>query len=443
MDSPFLNITYIPELFKTGRNIKDLYATYFNEGLKDRFIELFRSQNFATIIKNKTILVKPNLVLHPRSDDDEKCLTTHPEFILSAVEALLEFKPFQIIIGDSPIQMCQWNSLFKTSFYKKLASFETKFQVKIKLLDFRRMVWSNSGKVTNEIRPLSEYILFDLKENSYLEPITNDSHTFRVTNYNPDRLAVSHKKGRHVYCIAKEIFEADVILQLPKIKTHQKTGITNAIKNLVGINGDKDFLPHHRMGGSESGGDCYPGSNPLRRISEKMLDRANKNIGSLVYFPWHFGSKLIWKLLPRSPYHSLSAGWYGNDTTWRMVADINKIAHFGDKKGELAKQPVRKIFSLCDGIIGGHGNGPLKPIPLPLGVILFTDDSLAADLAAARLMRFDNSKIPLLRELVGNWRVEELSISLNDKIVQFDDLKNLSVNTTPAVGWMGHIEETI
>ena len=30
--------------------------------------------------------------------------------------------------------------------------------------------------------------------------------------------------------------DADIVISLPKIKSHQKTGITGAIKNLVGIN---------------------------------------------------------------------------------------------------------------------------------------------------------------------------------------------------------------
>ena len=106
---------------------------------------------------------------------------------------------------------------------------------------------------------ISEYVIFDVGKDSYLEPITNDKkNLFRVNNYDPDRLAESHRAGVHKYCITKELFEADIIFSLPKVKTHQKAGITAALKNLVGLNGDKDYLPHHRIGGTEIGGDCYP-----------------------------------------------------------------------------------------------------------------------------------------------------------------------------------------
>ena len=67
--------------------------------------------------------------------------------------------------------------------------------------------------------------------------------------------------------------EADVIINLPKLKTHQKAGITCALKNLIGINGNKEYLPHHRIGGFELGGDCYPGSSDLKRALEFIHDR--------------------------------------------------------------------------------------------------------------------------------------------------------------------------
>jgi uncharacterized protein (DUF362 family) len=440
MNLPFLDVIYLPDLYKTDRTVDDLYPLYFKEDLKLKFFELFKSHNFETEICGKTILVKPNLVMHPRAPEDEKCLTTHPNFILFAVEAILEFKPLKVIIGDAPVQSCNWGKIFEPSFYEQLAILEKKYNTKITLLDFRRTVWSDSLKVTTEIHPLSEYIIFDLKEDSYLDPVTDEVNKFRVTNYDPDTLSFSHKKGKHLYCIAKEFFEADVIIQLPKVKTHQKAGITNALKNLVGINGDKDYLPHHKIGGSGKGGDCYPGSHPLRRISEKILDRANKNIGSLVYYPWLAISKFLWKIVPGSPYHSLSAGWYGNDTTWRMVADLNKIALYGNLSGQFAKQHIRKIFSLCDGIICGQGNGPLEPKPLPLGVILFSNDSLLTDLAAAKLMRFDESLIPLIRELKKDWYPEDYSLRLNDEVVSLEALKKISIITMPAPGWVGHIE---
>jgi hypothetical protein len=75
--------------------------------------------------------------------------------------------------------------------------------------------------------------------------------------------------------------EADVIINLPKPKTHKKTGLTGAIKNLVGLVGDKELLPHHRNGGATDGGDCYPGRSFRLRLAELMLDHGNELLGTL------------------------------------------------------------------------------------------------------------------------------------------------------------------
>jgi hypothetical protein len=107
-----------------------------------------------------------------------------------------------------------------------------------------------------------------------------------VTQYDPRKLALAHRLGRHQYPIAREVFEADVVFNVPKLKTHKKAGITAALKNLVGINGNKDFLPHHRVGGSLLGGDCYAGVGPLKRAAEFCLDRANLRLGSSSRTPW-------------------------------------------------------------------------------------------------------------------------------------------------------------
>ena len=52
--------------------------------------------------------------------------------------------------------------------------------------------------------------------------------------------------------------KCDLFVNLPKLKTHKKTGITCSLKNFVGINGDKNWLPHHTEGVPANGGDEFP-----------------------------------------------------------------------------------------------------------------------------------------------------------------------------------------
>ena len=123
--------------------------------------------------------------------------------------------------------------------------------------DFRRTtcVFVDGVRVSTEgLQSEDRFVLFDLGRDSLLEPITDARDSFRVTCYDPRLLAKTHAPGRHRYLVARDIIDADVVINLPKLKTHKKAGITCALKNLIGINGNKEYLPHHRIGGSTSGG---------------------------------------------------------------------------------------------------------------------------------------------------------------------------------------------
>ena len=123
--------------------------------------------------------------------------------------------------------------------------------VEVVIKDLRRTIRrgkSLRGKVSEECQPMENYVLFDLGTDSLLEPISNEQSEFRVTMYNPDLLKRTHSRGTHQYLVARDVIDADVVINLPKLKTHKKAGLTGALKNMVGINGHKEYLPHHRKG---------------------------------------------------------------------------------------------------------------------------------------------------------------------------------------------------
>ncbi len=381
------------------------------------------------------ILIKPNWVRHNLNALDELCLTTHPNFIIAILNILVKYKPKEIIIGDAPIQGCNWDKLITESFINTVSNIAKESNVSIRIVDFRRTVFSESSNVvSNNRRDISKYVIFDLSDSSYLEPISTDKPIFRVNNYDPDRLAMSHRKGKHLYCIAKELFEVDYVIALPKAKTHQKTGITNALKLMVGLNGDKDYLPHHRVGGTGFGGDCYPGGNPLRRVSEYILDCANKNMGDAKYKLMKKITAILWKLSFPLKVHSLSAGWFGNDTTWRMVMDINKIIKYGKKDGTLSDKKQRTILYICDGIIAGQGDGPLNPDPLPLGIVMISENAAQMDRALAILMGYDIEQIPLIRQSIL-LEENDCEYYYNGEVVAISDMAKHAVQVKPPRGW--------
>lgn len=440
MDS-FVNVITVCET--NNRSLDHLSSIYEDEIRLRSFVlnavEPFLKQDEIT---GKSILLKPNWVKHSSSPQDDVCLCTHPNFILAFVRLLLEWRPKLILIADAPVQGCDWSRLLSYDFINSLNKLSEKSGIAIAIKDFRRVAFSpKTNELETDKKPLDDYVLFDVAKRSYLEDITGDKNMFRVTCYNPDRLAESHHKGVHKYCIAKDVFDCDTIITIPKIKTHQKSGLTNSMKVLVGINGDKDYLPHHRIGAVECGGDCYKGKHPFRRMSELILDEANRQYGRWTYRPLSLLSAALWRLSRPTKEQNLAAGWYGNDTVWRMVMDINMIALYGKADGTLADKPQRTIYTLCDGIIAGQGNGPLSPDPLALGVIAFSNDAFAMDEVAGKLYKLNIDKIPLLKEVKRLNGQKSISYYVNGRKIELSDYDSYAIDVIMPPGWINYDKE--
>jgi len=421
-----------------NRSIDKLSKLYANESyLKETISNLiFRRLNFDNF-HGKRVMLKPNWVKHSANEADEICLCTNDQFILALLEVVLECKPASVLIGDAPIQGCNWDKVVTAELLAKIADLSEKHKIPVIVKDFRRRVFNpDKNNPVMDRNPLSEYIIFDLEKRSFLEPITTaDKNLFRVNDYHPDRLAESHRPGVHKYCITKELFDADIVISVPKVKSHQKTGITAALKNLVGVNGDKDYLPHHRVGSVDNGGDCYPNKNIFRTLAESCLDFANRHQGEKVYWFARKLTSILWRFSRPNAMHNLGAAWHGNDTTWRMVFDLNLITIYGTADGKISDTPQRQLFSLCDGIVGGQGNGPLFPEPLELGVISFTNHSGMNDKALALLMGFDTSKITMLREIDQLIKTGNISLTWNKNLINCSNLNQFYIKAKAAPGW--------
>lgn len=422
LNTAFLSNVYSDRKLLSGK-VWSLLGKYFNQ------------KN----VYGKKILIKPNWVKQSEAQYDDYCLCTNENLILEALAYLLGMAPREIVLADAPIQGCDWSKVLSSRFREEVEALSSEYGVPVEVKDFRRTKFNPSkNELHKDEQSIENYVIFDLGNRSFLEPITSSEKRFRVTCYNPDGLAVSHSKGVHKYCIAKDVFDSDIILTMPKMKTHQKAGITNAMKILVGVNGDKDFLPHHRIGAKGYGGDCYPGKNVLRSASEWILDHANRHIGTPFYKPLCHASSLLWRLSRPNPEQNLGAAWYGNDTVWRMVMDINMIAMYGKTDGTVAGGPQRLVYSLCDGIIGGQGNGPLHPEPLPLGVLACSDNAYWMDLIAGCLFSLNIDKIPNLKAAKELLDLDGCKLWINGTTASVADAKALSVPVKMAPGWVNY-----
>jgi uncharacterized protein (DUF362 family) len=405
---------------------------------------------FGRVIPRRArVLIKPNLVLHQNEGSGGMdCLVTHFSLIRAAVEAALQTDAAEVLVGDAPIQGCNFDALVDNSGLRSWAQAQTALDSRFKgVRDFRRTigVLVHGVRVAAEdVQPKDQFVLFDLGRQSLLEPISADGNRFRVAWYDPRLMAKTHHRGVHQYLVAKEVVEADIIINLPKLKTHRKAGITCALKNLIGINGNKEYLPHHRVGGSQSGGDCYPGNGVVKRTLEYLSDQQNLTSS--------YAAGMLWRLLfavfartsrAQGDRTGTDGSWSGNDTIWRTCLDLNRILLYGRTDATISDEIQRRVIHIADAVVAGQGNGPLAPQPLNLGLLLGANNAAAMDWVGAHLLAYDPEKISLVRHAFDHfhWPIADFpssAVSLAGELGEGPPAQLLQAIRQPVVhpiGW--------
>ncbi len=239
-------------------NYQDVY-----EQIKESIVLLGKSQGeelcpklnpLGWVIKpGNKILIKPNFVYHKNKNRGIDSLITNPSVIMAVVDMCLTAMKSQgtLIIGDAPIQGCKYAEILKY-FGPFLASADGRIS-KLNIKDFRAVISDRTsfGSILKHSCASYEHgkcITVDMGNSSHLASIDEFSKRFRVTCYDPSHMKSHHSRNKHEYSIARDVLEADVVINIGKMKTHGKTGITGALKNIVGINTNKDYLPHYRIG---------------------------------------------------------------------------------------------------------------------------------------------------------------------------------------------------
>lgn len=379
------------------------------------------------IKEGDTVLIKPNLVNHINyaETDSLDALVTHPSVIRCIIDyVIIALRGTgKIILGDAPVQECNFEKLLEKGNYKELINFYLKQGIVLDFEDFREVsTIKTDGKfIQNPRKSKFPGIEINLKQNSFFN--NKENKNFRITNYNCSEMQKYHNHKDNVYCISQAMLQADVIINLPKPKTHRYAAFTGALKNLIGVNSQKKYLPHYTKAFGKQLGDEYVTSSLSKSFASNCLDLKNELV-SVSY------NKLAWLLniMIKANYKlfnkdNIAFGtWYGNDTIWRTILDINKIALYANKRGQICEDKQRKILTIGDMIISGEGEGPLAPTSKKTNAILISDDSLEFDLILASLMGFDYKKIPVLNEPLKSVDIRFENITLNSNSEKFNQL---------------------
>jgi uncharacterized protein (DUF362 family) len=409
-----------------------------------------------------TVFIKPNMIAHKHArSDDWDYVITHGSIIRAVVDYVYVALRGEgrIILGDAPQTDSRFDLIVARMGLRTLQNlYRERLSFDLEVVDLRDEYWvEKDGIYVQTVKLPGDprgSLSVDLAEDSMFAEIDAPGKRYYGAFYDTDETNLHHHQGKHEYAISKSPIAADVFINLPKLKTHKKCGLTVSLKSLVGINANKNWLPHYVYGSPRHGGDQFPDATIKNRLENTMVRAAKRMLLT--------GQPLVLNLARRTKGAAYrifgdterlvrSGNWHGNDTVWRMSMDLNRILFYANADGTMRHaREAKRYFSLVDGIVAMEGNGPVAGSRKPAGALIGGSNPVSVDAVCARLMGFDIRKIPLIRRAFDphpyplvNHALDEIQARSNapawDKpLADWDN--DDSLHFKPHFGWTGHIE---
>ena len=381
------------------------------------------------IIKpGNTVFIKPNFVDHRhRFDDNLWSVITHPSVIRAVADyAALALKGNgKLIIGDNPHVDTNFALITEYCHLEKIAALYRSQGLQCEIVDLRKWYMPDlkyygfqEGRTALPGDPMGSSCI-NVSKASYLRELS--PILFHGTYSNRLETIKHHIFNTHEYVFSNSILSSDVYISIPKLKSHAKVGATLNIKGLIGTISEKNTLVHWSIGYPLLGGDEYPPPKLVRDYFKLYFQHLllNSMPSRLYFFLRNYLNKTkigtIYNNIISTEYQKskmLRGAWDGNDTIWRMTADVYN-AFVKDISGFRKKWGLPfKGFSVVDGIVGGDTDGPHYPRPVNSGIIVSGEDLLAVDATCVRLMDYNIRAIKYLDALFKEHHIIEDDIQV-------------------------------
>lgn len=443
------------------QNKRQVYIIKQNLYHKDAIFNSLPRHLFDLISPGDTVVLKPNWVLeeHQYRKGEWEQVITHPALVTAVLRLVVARlnKRGSIIIADGPELNADFEQILSYQPVDEWKAITDKNKIQFQILDLRDDLYIQNKNVTvKKIKlpgdPKGKVVANLENEKSEFFGHVKSPKGYFAGGSDIEEANRAHDGKTNLYSVSRSVLEADVLINLPKLKTHKKAGITCSLKNLVGINTYRNYLPHNSIGTPAEGGDQFPTSQTKSRIESKFMPVIHQQILNKPYLAKLFSPLMgLGKKIFGDNRETIRGGsWYGNDTLWRMVLDINKVLFYANPDGTFREEvPVsmKKYLSIVDGIIAGEGNGPKAPDAVHSGYLVMGSNPVAVDAVCAQLMNFDYKKIPSIERAfkirhlpLVDFQPEEINICFNEKDYSLQDLdSSLLVNFKPHPGWVDHI----
>jgi len=429
----------------------------------DRILAKWAPLFAQNIMPGQSVIIKPNWISHAHkyNENEWDSIITHPAVITAVLKAVLKQLrgSGRVTITDGPQTQSSWEKLMGRMTPDKWIAMGKEQGVDVSILDLREDAWVTKGDVIVSRRklagdPLGSTIC-DLADASEFVCHRPSKKGYFGADYDSAETNEAHSRGRHMYRVSRTITSTDVFINIPKMKTHKKAGITCSLKNLVGINTYKNWLPHHSEGTPEAGGDQFPGGGLKNKFESLLLTQFTSVLSSHHSLGrWLVPVKGLGRAIFGDTRDVIRSGnWYGNDTIWRMILDLNKLLFYVNPDGTLRNETFgsrKPYISVVDGIISGEKNGPEAPDGKNTGLLIAGTNPVAVDAVCAKLMGFDWRKIPAIQKSFSISRYSICDFDYEDVSIESDfpgyngSISDLSYEESfcfePHFGWKNHIE---
>ncbi len=412
------------------------------------------------VLPGDTVVLKPNFISHSHKNlpNEWEQVITHGSIIRAVLDYVLIALDGKgkVWITDGPQLDADWSKIIERTGVNKVVDYYSgRCSVPIHLLDLREKWLDVRGDIIYRRIPLdgdpAGSVVVNLDGYSRFINHTGIGRYYGA-DYDQNEVNIHHHNGCHEYKLSKSVISADVFINLPKIKTHKKVGVTLCLKNLVGINTGRNWLPHHTDGDPSNGGDQFPLAtifNNSERWGIKTFQNWTYKYPKIVAPIFRLLKIFATPIWGSTEEVIRNGNWHGTDTAWRMVHDINRCLLYSNDNS-FPSNYSKRYFAIADGVIAGEGNGPASPDIVRAGMLVAGFNPVAVDCVITRLMGFNPKKIKVLNEAFEYSRLpltdfiySDINISSNkpEWNLQLEEL--LAENCyrfKPHFGWMGQIE---
>jgi uncharacterized protein (DUF362 family) len=301
------------------------------------------------------VFIKPNMIAEKhKHNNDWEYVITHGSVIRAVIDYVFIAMQGEgrVMIGDAPQTDSSFSAIVERMGLKEIREVYKEYKdFEFEIINLQEEHWiEKDGIYLNTVKLLGDpqgSVSVNLGHHSMFAELDGKGKKYYGAFYDVEETNHHHSQGKHEYLVSRSPLHADVFINIPKLKTHKKCGLTVNLKSLVGINAKKNWLPHYVIGSPETGGDQFPRSTAKSSIENSIVMHAKKVLlkkNSAMQFAARKLKSIAYKIFGDNKHIVRSGNWYGNDTVWRMALDLNRILMYANIDGSMRSRGEAKKF---------------------------------------------------------------------------------------------------